>query len=96
MAKETKAQRTSRVSLLLGEFDARSKELNKLQTIVKGLKAQVQEIEPGTFGDWIRAEGTPRSILDQSAVRQDYANRGVPLPMKATDAPIVVSHKSGT
>ena len=90
--RETKAQRAMRISLLLGEFDTRSKELNKLQTVVKGLKAQVAEIEPGTFGEWVRAEGTPRNVLDQGAVRADYAARGVELPMKTTDAPVVVTH----
>jgi len=89
--RETKAARASRVSMLLADFDARSKELNKLQTLVKGLKAQVAEIEPGTYGDWVRAYGTPRNVLDQAAVRADYAARGVDLPMKPTDAPVVVT-----
>ena len=91
MARETKAARTSRISALLADFDARSRELNKLQAIVKGLKEQVREIEPGTYGEWVRAEGTPRAILDQAAVREFYAANGVELPTKMTDPPVVVT-----
>lgn len=94
MVRESKAVRTARISMLLAEFDARSKELNKLQGIVKTLKEQVREITPDTYGEWVRAEGTPRSVLDQAAVRADYAERGVELPTKLTDPPIVVTHVS--
>jgi hypothetical protein len=84
-----------RISLLLGEFDARSKELNKLQTIVKGLKAQVAEIEVGTYGEWIRTAGTARNMLDQRAVVADYAARGLEPPMMLTKAPVQVTHVAG-
>jgi hypothetical protein len=93
--RETKAARASRVSMLLADFDARSKELNKLQAIVKGLKAQVAEIEVGTYGEWIRTEGTPRNMLDQPAVLADYAARGVEPPMKLTKAPVQVTPVAG-
>ena len=92
MARETKAARDSRVSMLLADFDARSKELNKLQAIVKGLKAQVAEIEPRTYGEWVRAEGTPRAIMDQGAVREFYTANGYEVPTKMTDPPVVVTH----
>jgi hypothetical protein len=95
MAKETAAQKRTRIALLLADFDARNRELRKLTKIVEGLKEQVKEIDPGTYGDWQRSDGTPREILDQAAVRQDYAERGVPLPMKVTDAPAVVSFLAG-
>jgi hypothetical protein len=94
MAKETVKARNARFSDLLGMLDARQRELNKLSSEVKSLKEQVKsEVPPGTYGDWIRAEGTPRQVLDQAAVRADYQERGVPLPMKTTDAPIVITPK---
>lgn len=93
MAKETAAQRRTRISLLLADYDARSRELRKLAKIVDGLKEQIREVPVGTYGDWIRSEGTPREIMDQAAVKQEYAARGEDLPMRMTDAPIVVTPK---
>lgn len=95
MARETAAQKRTRIALLLADYDARSRELRKLVKIVDGLKEQIREIDPGTYGDWQRSDGTPREIMDQAAVKQDYAERGVPLPVKVTDAPIVVSFLAG-
>jgi len=91
MARETKAQRVARVSALLAEFDARTRERNKLDTIVRGLKEQVKEIDPGTYGDWVRAEGTPREIMDQPAARELLTANGLTVPVKMTDPPIVVT-----
>lgn len=93
MARETKTARTNRISMLLAEFDARSRELNKLQAIVKGLKEQVKELPPDTYGDWVLGHGTPREIMDQQAVRKDYLERNVPMPTKMTEAPIVITPK---
>ncbi len=93
MARESVKARNQRYSDILGMLDARQRELNKLAAEVKQLKAQAKEIPPGTYVDWIRAEGTPREILDQAAVRADYQERGVPLPMKTTDAPVVITPK---
>lgn len=93
MAKETAAQRRTRIGMLLADYANRSEELRKLRKIVEGLKEQVAEVDPGTYGDWIRGEGTPREVLDQAAVRRDYAERGVPLPTFTTAAPVVVTPK---
>lgn len=95
MARETAAQRRTRVALLLADYDARSRELRKLMKIVDGLKEQVREVPVGTYGEWVRSEGTPREIMDQAAVKQDFADRGLTVPVKLTDPPIVVSPKVG-
>jgi hypothetical protein len=93
MAKETVAQRKTRYSMLLADYKNRSEELNKLMTVVKGLKVQVKDVPAGIYGDWVRAEGNPREITDQDAVKQHYAELGLPLPTKMTEAPIIVTPK---
>jgi hypothetical protein len=95
MPRETAAQKRSRISLLLADYDARNRELRKLETIVKGLKEQVKEIEPGTYGEWIRSEGTPREILDQAAAKKLIIQLGAEVPMVMTSAPVVVTPKAG-
>lgn len=92
MPRETKAQKTSRIALLLAQYDAQSRELRKLYKAVDTLKEQVREVEPGTYGDWVRGTGTPREIVDQKAVNEDYARRGVPVPKKSTEAPVTVAY----
>ena len=95
MARETKAQAATRISMILAEYDAKVRERNKIDSIVKGLKAQIDDIPNGTYGDWIRASGTPREITDSDAVKADYAARGVAMPTKLTKAPIVVTPRAG-
>lgn len=91
MARETAAQKRTRISMLLADYDARSRELRKLAKDVESLKEQVKEIEPGTYGDWILGTGTPREITDQAAVKQAYAERGEKMPTKMTEAPVTVT-----
>lgn len=91
MARETAAQKRTRISMLLADYSNRSAELRKLVKIVDGLKEQVREIDPGTYGDWQRSTGTQREILDQAAIKAKYAELGLTLPTKMTDAPIVVT-----
>lgn len=90
MARETKAQRTARVSALLADYDARSRELRKMESYVKDLKAQIRELDTGLYGDWSYEHGTPREILDQKEARKRLTDRGIPVPMAMTEAPIVV------
>jgi len=91
MAKETAAQRRTRIAMLLADYDARSRELRKLTKEVDNLKAQVREVDPGTHGEWIRGTGTPREIVDQAAIKQAYAERGEPMPTRMTEPPITVT-----
>jgi hypothetical protein len=93
MARETAAQKKTRISMLLADYANRSADLRKLAKIVDGLKEQVKEIEPGAYGDWTLAKGTAREILDQPAARKALAEAGLEIPMKMTDAPVVVSPK---
>jgi hypothetical protein len=93
MARETAAQKKTRISMLLADYANRSIEFRKLAKIVDGLKEQVKEIEPGAYGDWTLALGTPREILDQPAARKALTEAGIAVPMKMTDAPVVVSPK---
>jgi hypothetical protein len=94
MARETKTAMHARVGALLADFDARNREINKLKKIADGLKEQIKEIDPGTYGDWVLAKGTPREVLDQRAARELLTQHGVEVPMKLTDAPIVVTAKA--
>lgn len=90
--RETKAQRASRVSLLLAEYDAESSALRKSEKRVKDLKAQIRaEVEPGTYGEWMLAHGTPREIMDQAAAKNALTEHGIPVPMVMTMPPLVVS-----
>lgn len=91
MPRETKAQKTTRVGMLLAEYDARSRELRKLAKDVDALKEQIREIEPGTYGDWIRSQGTPREILDQAQAKILLTDAGLDIPTKMTDAPVIVT-----
>lgn len=93
--KETAAQRKTRYAMLLADYDARSRELRKLDSIVKGLKEQIAEIPEGTYGEWTRSHGTPREIVDQAAIKARFAELGEVLPTKMTSAPILVIPKAG-
>lgn len=93
MARETKAARDARIADLLAEYRNRSDDLNKTMAIVKGLKAQIEDIPSGTYGDWIRAEGRPRVVTDMDALRVLLEKHGLEMPTKETKAPIVVSPK---
>jgi len=90
-ARETAAQKKTRISMLLADYANRASELRKLVKIVDGLKEQVREVEPGTYADWVRSEGTPREILDQQEARKLLEKAGIVVPMKMTDAPVVVT-----
>lgn len=94
MPKETAAQKRTRISNLLADYDNRSRELRKLSNIVDGLKEQVREVldasGAGKFGDWTLTEGTPREILDQAEAKKRLTDRGVPVPMVLTRAPLIV------
>jgi hypothetical protein len=92
--RETAAQRKSRLSALIADFDARNRELNKLLTIVKGLKAQIKEIEPGTYGDWVLAFKPGRQIVDAQALATIHAEKGITVPMRTADDSIVVTPKA--
>lgn len=94
MTRETKAQKTARIAMLLADYDNQARTLRKLAKDVDSLKEQVREIPPGTYGEWTRGEGTPREILDQQAVKEDYARRGATLPTKVTEAPVTVSYNA--
>jgi hypothetical protein len=93
MARETKTAMNARVSALLADFDARNREINKLKKIADGLKEQIKEIESGTYGDWVLARGTARYNLDQRAARELLTQHGVEVPVKLSEAPIVVTPK---
>ncbi len=95
MARETKAQKAERVSALLAMFDAKSRELRKLEADVKSMKLQIKDIEIGTYGEWSRTAGTPREILDQAAAKDLLTENGLQIPTKVTEAPIVVSFLGG-
>lgn len=95
MARETVAQRKTRIALLLADFDNRNRELRKLQKIVEGLKEQVKDVPVGDYGEWTRSAGTPREITDHAAVKAHYAEIGEAMPTKMTEAPVIVTPRAG-
>lgn len=95
MARETAAQKRTRIAMLLADFANRNAELRKLMKIVEGLKEQVKEVAPGDYGDWTRAQGTPREITDFAAVKAYFAERGDTVPTRMSEAPIIVTAKAG-
>lgn len=95
MPRETAAQKRSRLSALLGDYDARNRELNKLTTIVKGLKEQVREVEAGSYGDWNLTYGAGREMLNQSEAKKLLTEAGIEIPMIATQGSIIITPKAG-
>ena len=95
MARETIAQRNTRVGILLAAYDADSRQLRKLTKDVESMKEEIRKLEPGSYGEWQLSTGTPREIMDQQAVKRAYTERGETLPTKTTEAPINVSHLAG-
>ena len=93
VAKESAAARKIRFAMLLADYDARSRELRKITKEVETLKAQVKDIVPGTYGDFVLSHGTAREIVDQQAIKTAYAARGEQLPTKMTSAPVIVTPK---
>jgi len=93
MARETKAARASRVGALLAMYDAKNRELRKLSKDVDSLKAEIAAEEPGTYGDWVLATGTPREILDQEQAKRLLVTAGIEVPTKTTNPPVVVRPK---
>lgn len=97
MPKETAAQRRSRISMLLAEYDETSKALRKLTKRADELKKQIRDDVPaGTYGEWIRSEGTPREILDQPAARKALEQAGLEVPTVMTSPPVIVTHVAAT
>lgn len=97
MTRETKAQKTTRISLLLADYDETSRALRKLAKRADELKAEIRkDVEPGTYGEWIVSTGTPREILDQPAAKNALTAAGVEIPTKMTDSPVIVTHIAGT
>jgi hypothetical protein len=88
--RETIKQRNARVADLLAHYHEVMAQLRKLENEADGLKEQVREIDPGTYDGWEREDGTPREIMDQQAVKADYAKRRVEVPMTTTRPPLVV------
>lgn len=93
MAKETAAQRKTRIGMLLADYDAQSHALRKLSKSVGELKEQIKDIDAGTYGDWKLSAGTPREILNQRAAKEALTAAGIPIPTVMTEAGIVVSPK---
>jgi hypothetical protein len=92
MPKETAVQRKKRIADLLADFFRRNAELAKLKKDVDSMKEQIrEEVEPGTYGDYVRSAGSPREITDQEAVKRHYAEIGQPMPVKMTAAPVIVT-----
>ncbi len=96
MPRETKAAKTARIGLLLADYDAASRDLRKLTKRVEELKAEIRDtVEPGSYGEWSYAEGTPREVLDQPAARALIKSLGAEVPMATTKPTLVVKPRLG-
>lgn len=91
--KETIKQRKDRVGLLLADYDARNRELGKLNAIVKGLKEQIRELDAGDFTGASLAYGNPREIMDQAEAKRLLTEAGIAIPMTSTQPSIIVTLK---
>jgi hypothetical protein len=96
MPRETKAQKSTRIGLLLADYDESSRALRKITKHVDELKAQIRDIDPGTYGDWVLSRGTPREILDQKALAVLLTENGMEAPKTVTQAPIVVTNRNAS
>lgn len=96
MPRETKAQKAARVGLLLADYDAKSRELRKLDKDVEGLKEAIRALDPGTYGEWTYAQGSTREILDQKEAKVRLEANGLEVPMVETRPSIVVNHVAAT
>lgn len=95
MAKETAAQRKIRIGMLLADYDDKVRQQRKLAADIKALKAEIDKVPNGTYGDFIRTEGTPREILDQEEAKRLLTANDIAIPTKMTGAPIVVTPVAG-
>lgn len=93
--KETVAQQKARYARTLADYDAANNDFRKAKKNLESLKELVEAIPDGVYGEWSRQSGTPREIMDQAAVRADYVERGVAVPMKMTERPIIVRPAAG-
>jgi hypothetical protein len=90
VTRETVKARNARIADLLAHYHEVMQALRKLENEADALKEQVREVEPGEYDGWERSDGTPREIMDQPAVKADYAKRRVEVPMTTTRPPLVV------
>jgi hypothetical protein len=88
--RETAAQRKKRIEALLADYDNRSREFNKLKKIVEGLKAQLEGVPRGKYGEWELSDGTPREITDANALKVLLAQNDLEMPTRMSTPPIVV------
>jgi hypothetical protein len=90
MARETIKQRNARVGDLLAHYFEVNAQVKKLSNELDSLKEQVRQEDPGTYDGWELAHGTPREIMDQKAVKEDYEQRRVAVPTTTTQPPLIV------
>lgn len=94
--RETAAQKRTRISMLLADFDARNREANKLNAIVKGMREQIKELKAGTYGEWQLAFTPGRQIVDAAALNEIHAKLKIEVPMKSSAPSVVVVPVAGT
>jgi hypothetical protein len=92
--KETAAQKRARINALLADYDSRNHELNKLTSIVKGLKTQIRDIEPGTYGDLTLTFGAGREMFDQAEAKRLLTDHKLDIPVFTTQGVIVITSKA--
>ncbi len=91
MPRETKAAKNARVGALLADYDAVSRDLRKMEKRAEDLKAEIRAgVEPGTYGEWSYAEGTPREILNQPEAKRLLVKAGLTVPTVFTKPSVVV------
>lgn len=94
MPRETIKARNARVSALLAQYDAVNRDANKLDSIRKGLREQIRELDAGPYGEWTLSYGTPKEIVDGKALRSMITEMGLELPMTQSQPSIIVTPKT--
>jgi len=89
MPRKTKAQ----IALLLADLYAAKSDKRKADRRVDELEAEIKAIpglKEGAYGEWTYVLGTPRNNLDQQRAKELLTEKGIEIPRKLSEAPIVV------
>jgi hypothetical protein len=84
---------TSSRAALLAAYAAASARAREADREKRSLRKQVDELPAGeVFGGWRKRFGTPAEIVDRDAVEALFAERGLEVPKKSGEPPLIVEY----
>lgn len=84
---------TSERAKLLAAYAAANARAREADRVQRALRKQVDELPADeVFDGWRKRFGTPKRIVDREAVEALLAERGLEVPMKDAEPPIVVEY----